>query len=203
MSTVKAKDPAADATPTTLEDALARIAQLEDGRHNIEDGLGLGGTLSIVVRGPDGRIKHRRKVKNLITQRGDQYYMERATGIGTPPGQITGAKLGTGTTTPGKTGAAAAAIASGTYIAGSQRAIDGGFPTSTQVSANRQIQWKITWPAAVATNGAITEVVLVIDTLADAASSETNTVARATFTAVPKGAQDSLEITWNHNGQGT
>lgn len=169
-------------------------------RERLEDPVGLSGTLRISLRGPDGRYKAHRHVKNLITQRGDQYFMERAVGIASPPGQVTGAKLGTSTTAAAKTGAGAALVA---YLAGSQRAVDVGFPTSGLNGAARRITWRFTWPANAATHAAITEVALVIDALADATSTDVNTIARAVFAAVSKGAQDSLEVTWTQDGQGT
>ena len=49
-----------------------------------------------------------------------------------------------------------------------------------------------------ATNGAITEVVIVNDQATNATSSAANTYSRALITSVNKGASDTLAITWNH-----
>jgi hypothetical protein len=133
---------------------------------------------------------------NIITQTGDQYYGERAAGIGGAPGQVTGMKLGTGSTAVAKTGAGAALV---TYKSGSQKAIDGSFPTSALSGSSRRIQWKTSWGAGVINGSALTEVVLVIDTLADATSSAANTIARALFGPLTLGVLDTLALTWNHD----
>lgn len=156
--------------------------------------------------GPDGKLKLERQGFNLITEVGDEYYAERATGIATPPDQITGMKLGTGTTAVAKTGLGAALAA---YIAGSQRPIDAGYPTSQLSGAARRITWQGTWAAGVATNAAIAEIVLTNETpladtpLAGAAGSAANTVARLLFAAAfAKAAGDSLVVTWTQDFQG-
>lgn len=135
---------------------------------------------------------------NLITQVGDQFYGERAAGIATPPAQVTGMQLGTGTTAVAKTGAGAAIV---TLVAASLVAIDGGFPTSALSGASRRIQWKTTWAAGVATANGIAEVALVnqatgTQTVAPASA----TIARALLSpVVNKGAGDTLAVTWNHD----
>ncbi len=150
------------------------------------------------LRDEHGRLKGRCEVQNLITEQGDRYYGERAAGIASPPAQVTGMKLGTGSTAVAKTGAGAALV---TYLTDSHQAIDGGFPTSALNGSSRRIQWKTTWAAGKATTAsAITEAVIVIDTLADATSSAANTIARVLLTGIgSKGASDSLSITWSHD----
>ncbi len=140
-------------------------------------------------------LAERVEIHNLITQVGDQYYGERAAGIASPPGQVTGMKLGTGSTAVAKTGAGAALV---TYRSGSHKAIDGSFPTSSLVVASRQIQWKTSWTAGVVNGSALTEVALINDVLADATSSAANTIARALFGPMTLGTLDTLAITWNH-----
>lgn len=139
-------------------------------------------------------------VPNLITQVGDQYYGERAAGIAGAPGQVTGMKLGTGVTAPAKTGAGAALV---TYKSGSQKAIDGSFPTSSLVGASRQIQWKVSWGAGVINGSALAEAVIINDVLADATSTAANTISRALFGPMTLGVSDTLSITWNHLLLGT
>jgi hypothetical protein len=134
-------------------------------------------------------------VPNLVTQVGDQYYGERAAGIAGAPGQVTGMKLGTGSTAVAKTGAGAALV---TYLSGSQKAIDGSFPASSLNGSSRQIQWKTSWTAGTINGSALREVVLVIDVLADATSTAANTIARALFGPMTLGVLDTLAITWNH-----
>lgn len=136
------------------------------------------------------------QVNNLITQVGDQYYGERAAGIGSPPGQVTCMKLGTGSTAVAKTGAGAALV---TYLSGSDKAIDGGYPTSALSGSSRRIQWKTSWGAGVINGSALREAVIVVDTLADATSTAANTISRALFGPMTLGASDTLSISWNHD----
>ena len=137
-----------------------------------------------------------RQVHNLITQVGDQYYGERASGIGSPPGQVTGMRLGTGVTAVAKTGAGAAIV---TYKTGSFKAIDGGFPTSALNGASRQIQWKTSWGAGVVNGSALAEVVITNESpLTDVAGSAADTISRALFGPMTLGALDTLSITWSH-----
>lgn len=135
---------------------------------------------------------------NLVTQVGDEYYGERAAGIASPPGQVTGMQLGTGTTAVAKTGAGAAIV---TLVASSLVAIDGGFPTSALNGSSRRIQWKTTWGAGVATANAIAEVVLTNQsTGTQTAAPDSATISRALLSpTVNKGAADTLAITWNHD----
>lgn len=154
-----------------------------------------------------GELLERGEFTNIITQVGDQYYSERAAGIASPPAQVTGMQLGTGATALAKTGAGAAIV---TYIAGSAKAIDGGFPVSIAPGAAgghasaRRIQWKTSWAAGEATNAAISEVVLINQAVAtNAAAAAANTISRALFSpTIPKGANDTLAVIWNHDSLG-
>lgn len=160
------------------------------------------GTLLVERFGPDGELLESCLTHNLITQIGDQYYAERAAGIASPPAQVTGMKLGGGSTAPAKTGAGAALV---TYLANSHQAIDAGYPQSSIPASARRITWKTTWAAGKATTAsAITEVVLVNDALADATSAASATISRALVTGISsKGAADSLVITWSHDQLGS
>ena len=138
---------------------------------------------------------------NLITNVGDEYYGERAAGIASPPGQVTGMQLGTGTTAVAKNGAGAAMV---TLVASSLVAIDGAFPTSnnTQTGAVAlRIQWKTTWAAGTATATGIAEVVLTNQsTGTQTAVPAAACISRALLSpTVNKGASDTLAITWNHD----
>jgi hypothetical protein len=160
--------------------------------HLLGDPLAIHGDLEVVT------------FENLITNVGDEYYNERAAGIASPPSQITGMQLGTGTTAVAKNGAGAAIV---TLVAASLVSIDGGFPTSnntqTGAVANR-IQWKTTWNAGVATANNIAEVVLTNQSLAtQTAAPAAATIARALLSpVVNKGASDTLAVTWNHDALG-
>lgn len=135
---------------------------------------------------------------NLITQVGDQYYGERAAGIASPPAQVTGMRLGTGSTAVAKTGAGAAIV---TYVTGSNVAISGGFPTSSIPGSARRITWKGDWAAGVATASGIAEVVITNETpLTNVAGTAANTIARALISPViNKTALDVVAITWTHD----
>lgn len=148
--------------------------------------------------GPDGELKQSGQFGNLITQVGDQYYGERAAGTAGPPNQVSGMRLGTGTTAVAKTGAGAAIV---TYVSGSQKAIDGSFPVPSLSGSSRRIQWKTTWAAGQATANSIAECVITNEaTLTDVAGTAANTIARALLSpVVNKGANDTLAITWNHD----
>lgn len=136
--------------------------------------------------------------ENLVTQVGDQYYGERAAGISSPPNQVTGMRLGTGSTTPAKTGAGAAIV---TYTSGSQVAISGSFPTSALNGSSRRIQWQSLWAAGVATASGLNEVVITNENpLTNVAGTAANTISRALLNpVVNKGASDTLTVTWNHD----
>jgi hypothetical protein len=160
--------------------------------------LVVAGRIVVELFDPDGKLRVRSEQPNIITQIGDQYYGERAAGIGSPPGQVTGMKLGTGSTAVAKTGAGAALV---TYLSNSHQALAGGYPTSAlSGSSLRDILWQATWAAGKATTAsAITEVTLVNDALADSTSTAANTISRALVTGVAnKGAADTLTITWTH-----
>lgn len=136
-------------------------------------------------------------VPNLITQVGDQYYGERASGIVGAPGQVTGMRLGTGVTAAAKTGAGAAIV---TYKAGSAKAIDGSFPTSALVVASRVITWKTSWGPGVVNGSALTEAVITNETpLTDVTGSAADTISRALFGPTTLGALDTFSITWAHS----
>lgn len=169
----------------------------------MNDRSGIKGTVEVVLTRPTPNgdvVVHRETINNLVTQVGDQYYGERAAGIASPPDQVTGMRLGTGTTAVAKTGAGAAIV---TYITGSNQAIEGGYPTSTLSGSARRIQWQAVWDAGDSTNSAITEAVVTNeDPLTNVAGTAANTVSRVVFTAVDKQTDDTLTITWSHDLEG-
>lgn len=162
----------------------------------MDNATSIKGTVIAELFGPDGVLKERCETSNLVTATGDQYYAGRAalsTGL---PAQVTGFRLGTGSTAVAKTGAGAAIV---TYLAGSNKANDSGFPTA----AAGVVTWKRTYaPGEATTASPITEVVLNTDTIAnDNATTATaaNTIARALLTGISsKAAGDTLTITWTH-----
>lgn len=164
-----------------------------------EDGIKVKGRVEAVLRGPDGEVKERRVCSNLITLVGNQYFGERASGIGSPPNQVSGMRLGTGTTAVATTGAGAAIV---TYVTGSQAAISATYPQSSNpASATRRITWKSSWAAGVATNAALAEAVITNEaTLTDVAGTAANTISRVLLSpTINKGASDTLDLTWQHD----
>jgi hypothetical protein len=159
---------------------------------------GLRGYIHAVLRNPDGEIKQEVLAANLITQIGDEFYGERAAGIASPPDQVTGMRLGTGTTAAAKTGAGAAIV---THVTGSNVAITGGFPTSALNSGARRIQWRTDWAAGVATANAIAEAVITnLNPIGTGAGSAADTISRALLSpTVDKAAGDTLAIVWSHD----
>lgn len=159
-----------------------------------QDAAGITGELTIELFDENGNLKHHETVPNTVTAVGDQYYAGRAalsTGL---PAQVTGFKLGTGSTATAKTGAGAALVA---YLAGSNKANDSGFPTAV----GGVVTWKRTYGPGEATSASpITEVVLVTETIAnDDTSTVAETIARALISGVAsKAAGDTLVITWTH-----
>jgi hypothetical protein len=177
-----------------------KMSKADNGLWTPEDKIGLNGIVVVELHDERGKLKHYEEVVNRITDVGDQYYAERATGIGSPPAQVTGMRLGKGgATAASKTGAGAAIV---TYITASQVAISSG-PTSSQpggATTARRIAWVSTWAAGIATDTGITEVVITNETpLTNVAGTAANTIARAVLTTFDKGAGDTLTITWNHD----
>ncbi len=187
-------------TRASVQDVIdVEKSKLGDRVQAMGRGLGIrcGFGVAALVDG-GGDIVALSTFQNLVTQIGDQAYGERATGISSPPAQVTGMKLGTGSTAVAKTGAGAALT---TYLSGSDKALDATFPQSALNGSSRQITFQTTWGAGVATTAsAITEVVIMNDTLADATSTAANTWSRALLTGIgSKGASDSLIVSWTHS----
>lgn len=137
---------------------------------------------------------------NLITDAGDLYIAGKViVAIGpanpTAPTAANGMKLGTGVTAAAKSGAGGALV---TYLTASNLAFDATFAATNNLGAGLGVEsrYKTTWGAGVATNSAITECAIVNDQATNATTSAANTYSRIVFTAINKGAFDSLAITW-------
>ena len=137
---------------------------------------------------------------NLITDAGDLYIAGKViVAIGpanpTAPTAMNGMKLGTGVTAAAKSGAGGALV---TYLTASNVAFDATFASTNNLGAGLGVEarYKTTWGAGVATNTAITEAAIVNDQATNATTSAANTGSRIVFTAINKGASDSLAITW-------
>lgn len=136
----------------------------------MQDGLTLKGELVITVRGPDGKVKTR-KVVNTVTTAGKAGLMDQ---ILAAPSLNKPTHMGVGTGAP-------AANALGTEI-------DRNALTS-KTRATNVVTFVGDWAAGDAT-GSLTEAGVF-----DAAAAG-NMWVSTTFTAIPKGASDTLNITW-------
>jgi hypothetical protein len=148
-----------------------------------------------------GRLDAEGSAANLVTAVGEQMYADRGAGVGSAPAAPAGMKLGTGSTATAKTGAGAQLA---TYLANSHQAFEAGYPASSLNGAARRASYRATWAAGKATSGSpITEVVIVNDTLVNATSAESATMARALLTgsnAIPgKLSTQALTVTWTHD----
>ena len=168
----------------------------------ISQPMGLTGWLVIELHDEAGNLKHYQATKNLVTTAGDQYYATRGANSVVPggpsdPAKVTGMKLGNSSTAAAKSSTGAALV---TYKTGSNVVFDAAFPTVTANGGDTgyNINYRVTWPAGTATDAALTEVAIVNDASTNLTSTAANTIARATFTAVNKGASDSLTISWSH-----
>lgn len=153
------------------------------------------GHVHAVLTGPDGKVKGEWSGRNLVTDYGDEFLATRS--YDNAVDEITGMKLGTGSTAAAKNGAGATLV---TYISGSQQVLD-GTPTDASLGAGagHRVSHVTTWIAGDVTNSAIREVVLTNQTaLADNSGSAGVTVARFVFaSAIDKQAGDSLAVTWH------
>lgn len=184
---------------TRIDDALSVAL---DRARSIGSGARIVGYGVAVVTGPDGSLKQCMPFANLITTAGDEYYAKKAI-VGVSPANpsaptvASGMKLGTGTTAASKSGSGAAL---GSYISASNVAFDTSYPQAATAGADAgwNAAYQCTWAAGVATNSAITEVVIVNDRATDATSTAANTYSRAVISLVNKASGDSLTILWNH-----
>ena len=166
--------------------------------------LALRGLATVSLWRPDGSLKSRQTIQNLITNAGDSYYATRGAAAVVPAApadatKVTTMKLGTGATSAHKSSATGATIGAGTYITGSNNAFDATYPVVTAVGSDvgYQIEYRTTWAAGDSTNAAITEAIICTDS-DDGASTVAETISRITFTAIDKQANDILIISWFH-----
>jgi hypothetical protein len=151
--------------------------------------------VEVILRGPDGSVKHRETGENLITDVGDSFIAQRM--YDDTVDIVSGMKLGTGTTAAAKSGAGAAMV---TYESGSQQALDAAATDATKgAGAGWRTTYVCTWAAGDVVEAALAEVCLTNQTaLADDTSAAADTIARFVFAStIDKQAGDSLAITWN------
>ncbi|MEU8270833.1 hypothetical protein AB0B89_27205 [Sphaerisporangium sp. NPDC049002] len=163
---------------------------------------GLSGIVTLSLYDRDGELIDERVAKNLITDAGDLYYATRAISAVSPAApsdatKVTGMKLGTGTTAASKASTGAALV---TYKTGSNLAFDASYPQISNLGSGLGVNavYRCTWSAGVATDTALTELVIVNDSSTNATSTAANSISRVVFSAINKGASDILVATWNH-----
>ncbi len=162
-----------------MDDSLSFMDKVEvsagRGAH-LHEPLPLAGHVLVELYGPDGDLKDTREVGNLVVDTGKAHI---ADALSSSPGQsaMSHMAIGTGSTSP-----VAGNTALGTEI-------DRNALTSRTDSTN-VVTYVGNWAAGDGTNAAIAEAGIF-----NAASTGTM-LARATFTAINKGASDTLAITW-------
>lgn len=142
----------------------------------IDDGLRITGHVLAELFDEDGNIVFAAQTENLVVTAGKNHIADQ---LSSAPGQGAMSHMAVGT---GATGAAAGDTALGTEI-------DRNALTS-RTDASNVTTYVGDWAAGDATNAAIAEAGIFN------ASSSGTMLARATFTAINKGASDTLKITW-------
>lgn len=174
--------------------------QIAMGRaRGLVNGIGLVGYGVVELFDEYGNLKQVEPFANKVTTAGDQYYAKMGI-VGVSPANATAPtlaarmKLGTGATAASKSSTGAVL---GTWL--NTSVFDSTYPQAAAVGGDSgwNIVYKTTWAAGTATNSAITEATVSTDTTG-AVGLATDTIARTVFSAVNKGASDSLAITWTH-----
>ncbi len=189
---VKSKEPYVP--KKTRPDRLIRA------RFVLREKINLRGTVTAILRGPDGIIKQVETGHNLITDHGDEHAARRL--FDDAIDIVTGMRLGTSTTAVAKAGAGGALVA---YISGSEEALDATAGNSDLgAGLGHRATYVSTWVAADVVNSNINETVLTDETpITDTAGVLGDTVARFVFgSTIDKQVGDSLEVTWNNDALG-
>lgn len=131
------------------------------------------GDVVVEITGPDGAVKDRREIKNLVVTTGKTFIAARI--VGTPTA-MSHMAIGAGTT----------AAAAGDTALGSEL---GRVALASATSTGAVVTYTATFPAGTGT-GAVTEA----GTLN--ASSGGTLLCRTVFSVVNKGADDAMSITW-------
>ena len=158
----------------------------------IQRTMGLWGVVTAELRGPDGKLKKRKVVQNLVTDQGDKF---AAAAFYTAAYSAWGMKLGTANTAASKNGAGSF-IAVGDYISGSAKALDDSTPKAG-ASANI-VRFRRLFAAGEGTSATINRVSICDNTTDAGEADATHTFAIAVFSgAINKGASDTLTVTWD------
>lgn len=132
------------------------------------------GTLDIVLRDKDGKVKDQRTVKNLVVDTGLAYIADRMADAA--ESAMSHMAVGTGST----------AAAAGDTTLGTE---SGRVALTSTTQTNEDVVYVATFSAGTGT-GALTEAGIL-----NAASAGT-LLCRTVFSTVNKGASDSLQVTW-------
>jgi hypothetical protein len=144
----------------------------------VTDSLGIRGHVVAELFGADGDLKQREETDNLVVTAGKNHIADQ---LKSSPAQAAMGwmAVGTGSTAP----------AAGDTLLGAE--IDRNALTS-RTAATNVVTYVGNWAAGDATNTAIAEAGIF-----NVVTANTITMlARATFTAINKGASDTLQITW-------
>jgi hypothetical protein len=144
----------------------------------ITDGVAMRGHLLIELFDESGSLKDQRETTNLVVTSGKNHIADQ---LKSSPAQAAMGwmAVGTGATAP----------AAGDTLLGAE--IDRNALTSRTAAAN-VVTYVGNWAAGDATNAAISEAGIFNVVTANTVTM----LARATFTAINKGASDTLQITW-------
>lgn len=159
----------------------------------VKDRIRLKSRVVFELRGPDGKLKDRRVIHNLVTDNGDAYIASR---MRTTTTVMTAIMLGRTSTAAAKSGAGSF-ISTTDYVTGSKLACDNGSPAVGGTA--RVTHYERTWAAGVGTEAAIQRAA-VVDNTTDAGEADgTHTLAIAVLPNAPinKTATDTLKVTWD------
>lgn len=156
-----------------LSDSLNASLSKSEG---ISDGIPIRGHVHVQLFDEYGLLKEEREISNLVVTAGKNHIADQ---LSSAPGQAAMSHMAVGT---GTTAAAAGDTALGTEV-------DRNALTS-RTDATNVVTYVGNWAAGDATNSALAEAGIL-----NAASGGT-LLARAVFTAINKGASDTLQITW-------
>lgn len=140
--------------------------------------LKLSGHLTLLLYGPDGALKDRRDIKNLVVGAGLGHIASRMTG--TSSGVMSHMQMGTGSTSP---------TAANTALESAISPRNALTSTTAGGTYNEQLTYLASFIAGEAT-GSLREAAIFN------ASSGGTMLCRTVFPVINKGAGDTLQVTW-------
>jgi len=154
--------------------------------------LRMRGEVIAEVRDKHGNLKQRSVTHNIVTSQGDKF---AAAAMYSAAYSGWGMKLGTATTEAAKSGAGSY-VATADYVSGSAKALDDNTPKAG--ATNDIVQFRRLWAAGEGTSSNINRVAIVDNTTDAGEADATHTFAISVFSsAINKGADDTLTVTWN------